>query len=143
MKTLRNPPSALTHQAALSKERRGSVLVVDDDELARSMLGALLTSWGFCPVTVPDGVTALEQLSEQSVRLVLTDYQMPRLNGLQLLARIRAEHPGIPVIVVSGENSPFLIAEAIRIGAFDWITKPFDPSYFENTVKKAWQALQN
>lgn len=118
-------------------------MVVDDDELARSMLGALLTSWGFCPVTVPNGVTALEQLSEQSVRLVLTDYQMPGLNGLQLLARIRAEHPGIPVIVVSGENSPFLIAEAISIGAFDWITKPFDPSYLENTVKKAWQVLQN
>lgn len=143
MKTSRNPPSALTQRAALSKERRGSVLDVYDDELARSMLGELLTSWVLGLVTVPEGVTALDHLSEQSVRLILTGCKIPGFNDLQLLARIRAEHPGIPVIVVSGENSPFFIAEAISIGAFHWIKKPFDLNYWENTVTTTWDVLQN
>jgi DNA-binding NtrC family response regulator len=141
MNTL-NPTASVQDQLETRPKERCTVLVVDDSSDIRSMIGGLLADWGFFSLTAPDGVTALEQLSQQRIRIMLTDYQMPRLNGLQLLKRVQAQYPGIQVIVISGESSNFLITKARDLGAFDWITKPFDVSHLKNTVEKAWQTFE-
>lgn len=103
---------------------RPRVLVVDDDPSARGLLAYLLTNAGYLTFEASDGVDALEALLVRRFDLLITDYQMPRLNGLHLLAVSRKICPGLPVLVVSADAT--LESDCV-IGrqAYAWVRKPY------------------
>lgn len=112
------------------------VLVVDDDEDVRTGLVDALVNAG-CSVTVAsDGVQASEEIRQRQFEVIVTDYQMPRMNGLALLAFSRTQPLTIPVIFVSGAG-PALEQIALERGAFAFIRKPFTPKTLLAMVRRA------
>ncbi len=105
-----------------------SVIVVDDEERVLSLLTRCLVGEGHSVDTARDGEEAMERLAEESYDLMLLDLVMPRLNGLQVLGRLRADsHSGSapPVIVLSAVNEVAARVEALDRGAVDFVPKPF------------------
>jgi DNA-binding NtrC family response regulator len=100
------------------------VLVVDDESNERHGLAELLEAWGYRVDAAADGVEALEILSRSLPQAVLTDIRMPRMDGLQLLARIRQRHAALPVLVLTGQGSKDAVIECLRLRASDYIEKP-------------------
>ena len=101
-------------------------LVVDDDGSAREALGSLLGSEGYQVDSAPDGQAALERLAELPPDVIVTDLDMPVMNGMQLLAELRGRGHDVPVIVVTSAAEVRSAVEAMRAGATDYITKPVD-----------------
>jgi two-component system response regulator AtoC len=114
-----------------------TVLVVDDEESVRSMVAVLLQKEGYQVSTAQGGQEALNLLGEQAFDLVLSDIRMPRMDGLQLLDRIRALYPEITVIMMSAFGTVDLAIEGMKRGAYDYISKPFKPDEILLALKKA------
>ncbi|MFM2413111.1 MAG: hypothetical protein RJB05_287, partial [Armatimonadota bacterium] len=112
-----------------------TVLLVDDEPNLRRVLGAVLEADGYRIISADCGRDALKKAkAEQHLDLVITDYLMPDLNGLQVLDGIRKLHPSVKSLVVSGHGTVRSAVEAMRLGAFDYITKPFDVDQVKATV---------
>ena len=107
----------------------GTILVVDDDEANRDVLGRRLHRIGFSVIEARDGVEALEVLANGGVDLVLLDVMMPRLDGYDVLERRRNEPAllDVPVIMISALDQMESIVRGIELGAEDYLPKPFDP----------------
>jgi CheY-like chemotaxis protein len=112
----------------VSEQRTGTVLVIDDDPTNRLLLRRGLEREGLRVETAADGVEALERLARPGIDLVLLDLLMPRLNGHEVLARMRADSRlrHVPVIVVSGADETAEAVRCIELGADDFLPKPFD-----------------
>ena len=102
-----------------------SVLVVDDDHDLRYILSVRLVSAGYMVYGAANGLEALEQMEKHSVDVVLTNYRMPKMDGLEFISACRVKWPGIPVVVFSAEQND-LAHEAVERGAFAWIRKGSD-----------------
>jgi two-component system response regulator AtoC len=113
------------------------VLVVDDEESVRSMISVLLQKEGYQVSSAQDGQDAIDLLGEQSFDLVLSDIRMPRMDGLGLLDRIQALYPDITVIMMSAFGTVDLAVEAMKRGAYDYISKPFKPDEILLALRKA------
>jgi len=113
------------------------ILVVDDEPNLRRVLGAQLSRDGYEVHAVADGEEALRILQEQYIDVVITDLRMPRLDGLELLRRALALEPELPVVIITAHGTVDNAVEALKSGAFDYITKPFDQNEVRNVVKKA------
>jgi two-component system response regulator AtoC len=113
------------------------ILVVDDEPNLRRVLGAQLSRDGYEVHAVADGEAALRILQEQYIDVVITDLRMPRLDGLELLRRALALEPELPVVIITAHGTVDNAVEALKSGAFDYITKPFDQNEVRNVVKKA------
>ncbi len=100
------------------------VLIVDDQALIRRSLADYLAEWGCETATAADGVQGLAQARAQRFDVVLVDLRMPRLDGLELVTILQDEQPELPTIVVSGKGVLQDAVEAIRRGAWDYVTKP-------------------
>ncbi len=111
------------------------VLLVDDDEDVRYMLGILLVQAGYDVSVARDGAEALSEMKMRRFDVVVTDYRMPRLNGLELLFLSLVAWPEVPVIMISGESD--LAEFALGAGAFAWIRKPFESSFLLDMVDAA------
>lgn len=105
-----------------------SVLTVDDSASMRALLRAALSANGFAVEQAEDGQAALEWLATNEVDVVLTDINMPRLDGFGLIERLRATalHADRPILVLTTESSEEKKARARKAGATGWIVKPFD-----------------
>ena len=103
-----------------------SILVVDDDENLRWVLQTQLAEMGYEASTVADGHQALAAIERQPPALVLTDLRMPGLSGMDLLARIRAEFPEVPVVIMTAFGTIQSAVAAMRAGAYDYLAKPID-----------------
>ncbi|MBN1264878.1 MAG: response regulator [Anaerolineales bacterium] len=104
------------------------ILIADDNrEICEFLQDAVLEPAGYSVKVVGDGMSALTLARELEPVLVLTDHQMPNLTGVELARRIHRDHPGIPVIMITGESTEALIIEALRAGVVDYFIKPFDP----------------
>jgi len=101
-----------------------NILVVDDEPLVRRSLSEFLTLEGYCVSTASNGREALEILKSYTADIVITDIKMPELTGIQLLQQIRLNYPDIAVIFITGYGSIENAVEAMKEGAFDYITKP-------------------
>lgn len=115
------------------------VLVIDDSATVRQQVGLALGQAGFDIVEAVDGQDGIEKLySDASVSLVVCDVNMPRLNGLEMLEKIRAEQPQVkvPVIMLTTEGQPALMERAKRAGAKGWIVKPFKAELLVAAAKK-------
>ena len=115
------------------------VMVVDDDSRMRQVLAKLLESSGFDAVEeVGDGEEALARLEQTHVDLIVTDCQMPRMDGIALVTALRAKGDATPVIMLSGQDDPQMVVRAIRAGVNNYVPKPIHP---ENFFEKIWQTL--
>jgi len=112
------------------------VLLVDDDESFRRVQQYQLTQKGFEVTDCADGATALEAFSEGLHDLVVTDIRMPGLDGLELLARLKAISRDTPVVVVTGHGTIETAVEAMKQGAFDFLTKPFPGDQLRLTLER-------
>ena len=113
------------------------VLVVDDDQAVREALGRTLEKLGFDVVVAADGQEGLERLREGGVHILLADLKMPKLSGQELLKAAKAITPDVEVIVITGHGTVEDAVEAMKGGAYDFITKPFKRVQLEKTIKKA------
>ena len=122
--------------AEIQGSGRSSILVVDDERGPREAL-RLIFERTYDVTTVDSGEQALEYLRRRSVDLVTLDLKMPGMNGVETLSAIRQIAPEIDVIVVTGFGSYDSAIEAMRLHAFDFVTKPFDVGRVLSTVARA------
>lgn len=113
------------------------ILVVDDKEVVRDGVGLTLarSGHGVCPAS--DGASALEQLDKRKIDLVITDLSMPGMDGLELLHAIRERDEHMPVILMTAYGSIEKAVEAMRAGAWDFVTKPFHGDELQLAVSRA------
>jgi two-component system chemotaxis response regulator CheY len=111
------------------------VLIVEDDAATRRLYKFLLTSGGYTVHEAEDGVAALEQLAHTPCDLVITDMNMPRMDGLELIQAIRRQHGGTYVIMITAFGTPDTEKQARLYGANDYLAKPFDFEELERRVR--------
>ncbi|HOO90098.1 MAG TPA: sigma-54 dependent transcriptional regulator [Syntrophales bacterium] len=115
------------------------ILIVDDELNMLLVLEAMLKKEHYEVATASDGLEALEVLKHDDVAVVVTDLKMPKLDGLGLLSKIENDYPSIPVIVITAHGTITTAVEALKKGAFDYITKPFDQDDLKNVISKAFK----
>ena len=113
------------------------ILLVDDEPLNLDLLGQELSELGYFVETASSGVEALKKLPEICPDLVLVDYQMPEMNGVEVLNAIHKSQPDLPVVIITAYGTIDRAIEAMKAGAEDFIPKPFDPEHLAVVVKKA------
>ncbi|HEU5086771.1 MAG TPA: HD domain-containing phosphohydrolase [Roseiflexaceae bacterium] len=120
------------------------ILIVDDDQMVRDFCARLLRLGGYNVSTAQNGAVALEQLALAPFDLVLTDIHMPVMDGIALLKEIRAHYDDLDVIVFTAYATVETALNALKQGAFDYLTKPVSVSELERSVRRAleWRAIQ-
>src|SRR5437870_1948501 len=118
------------------------VLVVDDERKMRRLLQILLERMGIDSVAAESGEEALRCFQAEKIDLILTDLKMPGLTGLELLARLRELDAEVPVILLTAYGTVQTAVEAMKLGAFDYVLKPFDLEAVELIIRKALEMRQ-
>jgi len=114
------------------------ILVVDDEELIRDIICSVLTQAGFRPHSINSGAEALTLLqSDDNYSAVVSDVIMDGMDGLTLLAKIRSDHPDLPVVMVTAVHDISVALAAIRNGAYDYLLKPFEREQLLASVRRA------
>lgn len=101
-----------------------NILIVDDDEVMHKLLSTFIFELGHQSHSVYNGADAFQAVQDQPFDLVLTDVRMPGMDGLELLEKIRAHTPSLPVVVITGHGDPAMSDKAKALGAHDFIIKP-------------------
>ena len=114
-----------------------SILVVDDERSMRDFLKILLTKEGYDVATAANGNAALDHLSTNTCDLIITDNRMPGMSGLELLAAVKDDQPDLPVIMITAFASPDDAVHAMKNGAFDYISKPFNVDEIKSVIESA------
>lgn len=117
--------------------KHARILVVDDDAFSLSFLEDHLQRQGFDVLSTGNGKDALSLLHKQTVDLVISDLVMPEMDGVQLMLATKELHPALPFIVFTAEGSIESAVTAIKLGALDYIQKPFDPKTFNVVLQRA------
>lgn len=118
---------------------KSSVLVVDDDLAHRTMLRTLLSSWGYEVSEADDGGSAIEAVRRRPFDLVLMDIRMIHVSGIEALEEIKAFNPAIPVILMTAFASVETAVEALKKGAYDYLTKPLDFDELQVAIGRAME----
>jgi two-component system response regulator AtoC len=113
------------------------ILIVDDDGALRESLEMILASEGYLVTTAEHGEAALARVDEVPIDVVLCDVRMPGLDGFELLPQIARKLPGVPIVMMSAYGTADLAIEAMKLGAYDYVAKPFQPSEVLLTLRKA------
>src|SRR6202163_2347426 len=113
------------------------ILIVEDEENERSGLAELVSSWGFRVDTARDGAEGLEKATQWSPAIVITDLKMPRMGGIELLGHLAEEAATIAVILVTAQGTIDSAVQAMRMGAYDYITKPIDTDRLKTSLGNA------
>jgi len=113
------------------------VLIVDDEERMATVVAMALERSGYDCVRCASGEEGLAAMAERAADVVVTDLRMPEMDGMELLRRLRALHPALPVILVTAHGSVPSAVAAMREGAFDYVTKPFDNDELRAVVGRA------
>jgi len=113
------------------------ILVADDEPNMRKVLRAMLEHDGYDVHLAEDGAAALEVLENHHVDVLITDLRMPEIDGMELLKRVHGARESMPVIMITAHGTVDTAVEAIKLGAFDYITKPFDRKALREIVAKA------
>ena len=113
------------------------LLIVDDETALCSLLEERFTREGYTCVSASNGREALSLFHQSPFALIISDFRMPGMNGLELLQNVKAVRPDIMVIVMTAFPATDIVVKALRMGAFDFLVKPFDLEFMVFTVKKA------
>ena len=106
------------------------ILIVDDDEDILEFISEILTNKGYLTLVAKDGIEAVKIIENEEVSIVISDLEMPRMDGIQLLKWIKKEYSEIVTIIVTGYGTVETAVEAMKIGAFDYILKPLNQYHF-------------
>jgi len=112
------------------------ILIIEDDLMISYTLEFRLKRDGYEVETAKDGREALEMLKRGKFNLVTTDLMLPFVTGLEVLSYIKLAMPNMPIIVLSGDNAEGTVSEAFKLGADDYLKKPFNPSELSRRVKR-------
>jgi two-component system, NtrC family, response regulator HydG len=121
---------------------RPVVLVVDDDPGVRFTLSEVLAEADVEVLQAASGDEALQRLAEHEVHLVITDLRMPGMDGLELLARIKAERPALLTLMITAHGSEAAAVQAMKLGAYDYFAKPFEVEDVLASVRRATAAVR-
>jgi two-component system, response regulator, stage 0 sporulation protein F len=116
----------------------GRILIVDDEAAVREVLSDYFVERGYAVFTAADGGEGLAVFARERPDVVLLDVRMPGLDGLQVLKRLRAADPDVAVIMVTANEDVALAREMLSIGAFDYVSKPFDFEHLNRMVVTAF-----
>jgi len=125
-----------------SKKRPVVVLVVDDDTTHRIMLRTLLTEWGWTVREADDGTAAVTAVGAQPFDAILMDVRMARMDGMTAMREIKKLNPAIPIVIMTAYSSVDAAVEAIKAGAYDYLTKPIDFDRLRLTMDQALEHRQ-
>ncbi len=120
-------------------KRTARILLIDDDESFRKILDYNLKKEGYEVASAPDGKKGLKRLETESFGIVITDMKMPDMDGMEVLRRVKTKHPETIVIMITAHGSIEMAVEAMREGAYDYITKPLNRDALFMTLEKALQ----
>src|SRR5947199_7230319 len=121
----------------VSPMNQEKILIVEDEENERTGLAELVNSWGFRSETAKDGAEGLEKVTSWTPSLVITDMKMPRMGGLELLEKLANDAQTMAVIVVTAQGTIDSAVQAMRMGAYDYITKPIDTNRLHTILQNA------
>jgi DNA-binding NtrC family response regulator len=113
------------------------VLIVEDEENERTGLAELISAWGYRAETAKDGAEGLEKVTSWAPSIVVTDMKMPRMGGLELLERLATDAQTMAVVVVTAQGTIDSAVQAMRMGAYDYITKPIDTDRLRTILQNA------
>ena len=116
------------------KQKKGKILVVDDEPDIVLILGEFLSREGFRVLTAHKGEQAVEKVKEFPIDLILLDIAMPEMNGIETLKEIKKVKPEINVIMITAYKDAEKVVECFRLGAFDCIFKPIDFKYLRRSI---------
>ncbi len=122
--------------------QKPAVLVVDDDSAHRTMLKALLTGWGYAVFEADDGSVAIALVKDRFFDLILMDIRMLKVSGLEALKSIKSYNPSIPVLIMTAYSSVETAVEALKNGAYDYLTKPLDFEKLKLTLERALEHIR-
>src|SRR6476660_8944512 len=120
-----------------STKTKGRILIVDDELVVRDSLGKWFTSEGYTARPVGGAREALEIIQQAEFDIALLDIKMPGMDGMELQARLKEADPDLTVIIMTGYASVETAVQALKRGAYDYITKPVDPDELSHIVGKA------
>lgn len=123
-------------------KKNSTILVVDDDQAHRTMLNTLLSGWGYEIHEADDGETAILKVRERYFDLVLMDIKMIKVSGLEAMEHIQSINPSIPVIIMTAYSSIETAVDALKNGAYDYLTKPLDFEKLRLTVERATENIK-
>lgn len=116
----------------------GNILVIDDDESILRLLAKFLKSEGHCVVTEINGSDAIETFKKEKFDLVITDMYMPDLDGLDIIRNIKDINQNIPIIVLTAAGSITNVVQSLKLGAFNYMTKPVNINEVREIIQKAF-----
>ena len=126
---------------------KGKVYVIDDDEAMRESLNFLLVSTGFDVVLFESAQSFLDALPDLAFGCVLSDVRMPGIDGIELLKRMKAGNSPLPIVIMTGHGDIPLAVEAMKLGAVDFLEKPFDDdrlvAMIETAIRRAEPAAKS
>ena len=117
--------------------RPEKILIVDDEPIIRDILSKVVCSEGYSWGSASNGQEAIDCLQSSDYQIVLTDVSMPLVDGLQLLKHVTSNHPAVAVIMITAMNDAHSAVEAMTIGAYDYVTKPFNIFELRNKIRRA------
>ena len=121
---------------------KGRILVADDEEIVIQSCLRVLSGGGFQVDAARDGLEALKAIDENGYDVLILDIKMPKMNGMEVLQRVKEAHPDIDVIMITGLHEIETAVQAMKLGAFDYLPKPFDPEELELVVARAFERRQ-
>ncbi|UCD62831.1 MAG: response regulator [Candidatus Zixiibacteriota bacterium] len=125
-------------------KRTISILVVDDQEMMRNLLEKILAREGYRILTAGDGREAMKILRKEEVNLVISDMKMPKMDGFELLRRVKEKHPNVGVIIMTAYGDTYTVKDALLLGADEYVTKPFKSYEITMVVERAyWRLLSS
>jgi nitrogen regulation protein NR(I) len=119
------------------------VLVLDDEANLRKVLAAMLRREGYDVTVAMDGEQGLAEFHKNGADIIVTDLVMPKVGGMEVLSAVKAANPDVPVIIITAHGTVDSAVEAIKAGAFDYITKPFDQAELSAVIAKASKAHES
>src|SRR5262249_55691466 len=117
------------------------VLIVEDEEHERTGLAEIIAAWGYRTETARDGAEGFEKASAWAPSIIVTDMKMPGMGGMELLERLAGDARSVAVIVVTAQGTIDSAVQAMRMGAYDYITKPIDTNRLRSILQNASQLL--
>jgi len=112
------------------------IIIIDDEKDMCKVLALIFKTEGYDVATESNSAKGLDLVMKESPDCVLLDIRMPKVNGIELLHKIKEYNKKLPVIMMTAEGSVTTTAQSIRLGAYDYIIKPFDTEFIKNMVKK-------